>query len=121
MRSLAIALVLILFGYTSAQAGCASRPTTVAMNKCADKAYKSSDRRMNSVYRRAMKAQSGGHKQALRKAQRSWVAFRDSACKSYSYMGDGGTIRPLLYSHCLTNLTSERTKMLQLQTIGYGG
>ena len=120
MRMLAIALGMILIGLTSAQAaGCGARPTQASMNKCADKAYKSSDSRMNRVYRMAMKAQSSNHKQALRKAQRSWISFRNNACKSYSNLGDGGSIRPLLFSDCLARLTKERTKMLQLQTLKF--
>ena len=118
MRTLFIALAMVFVGTMGAQAGCGSRSTQLEMNKCAHKAYKKSDRRMNSVYRRAVRAQKGDHLRALRKAQRSWVAFRDNACNSYSNLGDGGSIRPLLYSTCLSQLTDERTKMLQLQTIG---
>ena len=121
MKSLAIALVMTFIGFGSAQAGCANLHTQLEMNKCAAGEFKVSDRRMNSVYRRAMSAQNRDHKKALRKAQRSWLTFRDNACKSYSFLGDGGSIRPLLYSTCLSKLTSERTKMLQLQTIGFGG
>ena len=108
-----------LVGFTSAQAGCADRTTQAAMNSCAHKAYKKTDHRMNRVYRMAMKAQSGDHKRALRKAQRSWVAFRDNACKSYSNLVNGGSARPLMYSSCLSKLTNERTKMLQMQTLRF--
>jgi len=120
MRTFVIALGMLLVGLTGAQAsGCGTLSTQAAMNKCADKAYKSSDRRMNRVYRVAMKAQSGDHRQALRKAQRSWVVFRNNACKSYSNLGDAGSMRPLLFSDCLAQLTLERTKMLQLQTLKF--
>ncbi len=119
MRTLVIAMAMIFFGFSNAQAGCANSSTQAAMNKCAHNSYKSTDKRMNRVYRMAMKVQKSDHKQALRKAQRSWVAFCDNACKSYSHLGDAGSIRPLLYSDCLARLTNERTKMLELQTLKF--
>ena len=119
MRTLAIAMTMIFFGFSSAQSGCANRSTQAAMNKCAHNTYKSTDSRMNRVYRMAMKVQRSGEKQALRKAQRSWVSYRNNACKSYSNLGDAGSTRPLLYSDCLARLTSERTKMLELQTLRF--
>ncbi len=119
MKTLIITMAMIFFGFTAAQAGCGNRSTPAAMNKCAHDTYKSTDSRMNRVYRMAMRVQKSDHKQALRKAQRSWMAFRDNACKSYSHMGDAGSTRPLLYSDCLSRLTNERTKMLELQTLRF--
>ena len=119
MRTLIITLAVMIFGFTSAQAGCGNRPTQASMNSCAAKAYKSSDRQMNRVYRMAMKAQGSDHKQALRKAQRSWIAFRNNACKSFSNLGSASSTGPLLYSDCLSRLTKERTKMLELQTLKF--
>ncbi len=122
MKTLAIALTLTFFGITGAQAaGCGSLSTQAEMNKCAERAYKATDRRMNRVYHRAMAAQSLEHKKELRKAQRSWLVYRNRACKSYSNLGEGGSIQPLLYSTCLADLTAQRTKMLQVQTIAFGG
>ncbi len=120
MKALLMALVASLAGITGAQAGCANRPTPAAMKICAEKAYQASDRRMNRVYQMAMKAQKGAHKKALRKAQRSWLVFRNRACKSYTYLGDKGKVRPLLYKTCLSSLTAQRTKMLQVHTIRFG-
>lgn len=48
-------------------------------------------------------------------AQRAWLAYREAHCESeaYAYTGGGGSIMPLLISHCKTTLTKERTKQLR--------
>jgi uncharacterized protein YecT (DUF1311 family) len=48
----------------------------------------------------------------LLKAQRAWLAYRDAACEVQASPYEGGSIQPLIWFSCLSELTAERTRML---------
>lgn len=49
-------------------------------------------------------------KKLLIEAQRSWIAFRDAECKFSSAGVEGGSVYPLIYSTCVTELTKARVE-----------
>lgn len=91
------ALVLIALPSTSGAISqtrpaspCSTETSTYAQSECLDKALKAADGELNSTYRKAQTVidksdlmnadQRRNWKQALQKAQRAWVAFRDADC-----------------------------------------
>ena len=49
---------------------------------------------------------------ALLKAQRSWIAFRDGHCETEGFKYRGGSIEPLIVHSCRATLTRQRTQQL---------
>lgn len=90
---------------------------------CAGRAFEEQDRKLNAVYARVRKALAAldaeleprlkGAEKALVAAQRGWIAYRDGHCKTVGFEAAGGTMRPMLESSCMAELTEVRTKELE--------
>ena len=89
--------------------------TQMEMNQTAHNDFEKADAELNKVYKQVMKILNGKEKELLIKAQKDWLTFRDSHCKFEIEQYDGGSIQPLIYSNCLTELTIER--ITDLKTI----
>jgi len=93
---------------------CNNAQTQSAMNFCAAEQAKTADRRLNQVYQQAIaKFKGTPNEKQLVTAQRAWMQFRDASCTFERDRFKGGSIAPLMYSSCLTELSQERTKALQ--------
>ena len=113
MGTLALMLALMLPREVGAQ-DCANPQTQLDYNMCAGRAFEAADAALNAEWPQAMEfARSLGQAEALRNAQRQWIAFRDAACTVQASPYQGGSIQPLIYSTCLTTLTTQRTDMLR--------
>ena len=51
--------------------------------------------------------------EALRAAQRAWIAYRDAQCDYEAYEVFGGTAQPMVGSLCLARLTNERVALFR--------
>ncbi len=94
---------------------CDNPSTQVDMNICAAEEFKAADTKLNQVYNRHIKGLDPFHKEALQKAQRIWISYRDLACHSFSLSAEGGSMQGMLVNMCRTRLTSERTRLLNDQ------
>ncbi|MCF6343687.1 MAG: lysozyme inhibitor LprI family protein [Devosiaceae bacterium] len=93
------------------------------MNYCSYQDFLVADKKLNIEYAKAIRAMRKldsynsqdmqGAEEALRKAQRLWVGFRDAACEAEGFLFRGGTMEPMIISGCKTGLTRERIKDLQ--------
>ena len=106
---------------------CANQVTQVDMNQCAYIDYKRADAELNRQWKLALTASKTadreidsetrkgrkGFVESLMAAQRAWLVFRDNHCVLNSYDAIGGSMEPMLYSFCLTNLTETRTGQLK--------
>lgn len=102
---------------------CSDPLTQMDMNDCASRAYASADALLNQVWKSAIAAAkqrdeylSDGDipsEVLLRKAQRSWITFRDQACLAESTVVRGGSIQPLIQYVCLERLTLNRIEGLE--------
>jgi uncharacterized protein YecT (DUF1311 family) len=103
---------------------CANASSTAEINFCAEKDFDAADKALNSAYEAALArirtrdlekpydAQS--FEEAMRSAQRAWVAFRDADCKDLTaqeWAGGSGTSAAVL--GCMTDKTIARTKELK--------
>ena len=127
MALLMIMLLALLLAADEAPLDCASPQTQVAMNECAVRDYVRADDAMNAQWRVTLNEMhrrdhdidlpgtSGelSYSAALLSAQRAWLAYRDAECRVQGYAAMGGSMRPMLVSLCLTQLTEQRTAQLR--------
>ena len=114
IRSLILALPLILVAASAAGIDCKNAMDQNTMNMCADRDYQAADKKLNMVYAKVMTALDDAVTKAkLKTAQRAWIQYRDTECTFETAENEGGSIHPLVYSGCLTRQTTARTKELQ--------
>lgn len=102
---------------------CKDPQTQMEMTYCAEQDFNAADKALNAEYQKTRKATKGrdadaepnlkGAEDALVKAQRAWVAYRDAQCTSYGYQARGGSMEPQLIYSCQANLTRRRTAELK--------
>lgn len=112
---------------------CGNAMTQAEMNICASRDYQAADKELNAVYKTTMTkmrktdAELGeiepnfvGAVDALKKAQRAWIDYRDGQCELAGFEARGGSMEPMLVSGCLADLTKKRTAELKGLTEGPG-
>ena len=87
--------------------------TQAEMNATANAQYKKADAELNKVYKKLMAILDKSEKPILIQAEKDWVKFRDSHCKFEASQYEGGSIKPLIYSTCLEELTRKRTAQIK--------
>ncbi len=102
---------------------CDNAASQMEMDVCASDAFKAADRTLNATYRKLMAKLDADGQGYLRDAQRAWVSFRDKECVSRTGGGPDreGSIWPMIYTDCQTELTNERIKALEAQVACPGG
>lgn len=131
MRAAGAALSLLLCCTASAYAqqpepDCGKAVTQMDLNICADQDYRAADAELNKTYRLAVAAMQATDKElggidaayvgaleALKKAQRAWIGYRDGQCELAGFEARGGSMGPMLISGCLAELTRKRTAELK--------
>lgn len=112
---------------------CNNPVTQMDMNVCSDKDYEDADTDLNSAYKAAMTAMKQMDKElsdiaesyvgavdALKKAQRAWIDYRDGQCELDGFQARGGSMEPMLVSGCLAEMTRKRTDELKALTESAG-
>lgn len=113
MRPLTLLVLPMLLLAAPAVAGeCDNAQDQNTMNRCAADAYGRADAVLNKTYKSVMAGLDDHSKDLLRASQREWVKFRDAECTYLNAANEGGSIYPLVYNGCLTDLTKARTKQL---------
>jgi uncharacterized protein YecT (DUF1311 family) len=102
-------------------APCQQPSSNAGSVQCVSDAAKKSDQKLNQIYNEIQSVlQSEDRKsdqEALRKAQRAWIEFRDANCIPARGLYGGGTGGPINYWACMAAQNRQRTEDLQ---IGYG-
>jgi len=104
---LLLALTPLLFTTMAFAVDCNDQAT---MNQCAAQQNAAADKELNALYQQItsrLKSNPDSKKQLV-SAQRAWVAFRDAECKFSASGVEGGSVYPLIYSNCTTELTKAR-------------
>ena len=128
---LAAAVLLLSASLLAAQdsepeVDCGNAMTQADMNICADRDYQEADAGLNAAYKKALAAARAmddelkgmgehyvGAVDALKRAQRSWIGYRDGQCELAGFEARGGSMEPMLVSGCLADLTRKRTDELK--------
>jgi uncharacterized protein YecT (DUF1311 family) len=114
LHSLPLVISLLISQAALAQPDpCPDARTQVELNHCADKAWRSADAELNRVYRVLIDLVEDQQAVRLRAAQRAWLPFRDAHCEVEASTYEGGSMRPMVLSFCMADVTRQRTAQLQ--------
>ncbi|OYQ23708.1 urease-associated protein [Pseudomonas mandelii] len=107
-----LALTPLLLTTVAHAADCDNATDQATMNQCAAQQNKAADKELNALYQQITQRLKSNpdSKKLLLGAQRSWIAFRDAECKFASAGVEGGSVYPLIYSNCVTELTKARVE-----------
>jgi len=110
---------------------CDDPQTQLALNTCAGMDFERADERLNDQWRetaahiRTLDAgidrdedSQPGHYETLLAAQRAWLAYRDAQCRGEGFVARGGSMQPMLVSHCKAYLTELRIEQLRSLAAG---
>lgn len=86
---------------------CAAPQTQTDMNLCAQAEYEQAAAKLNTAIESVQTSVAG---------QKEWTTYRDNYCDFVQSQFKGGSIQPMIYSGCLTQLTSDRTAELEKTT-----
>jgi uncharacterized protein YecT (DUF1311 family) len=116
MKPLTILLLLALCFGPHVQPKAAEKKiiTTQDMFEEAEREFKKADAQLNATYQSLLRYLDPKETEALRIAQRAWLAFRDADAKLSGLEFDGGTLEPVVIMSAMASLTRERTKHLKL-------
>lgn len=91
---------------------CHNANDQATMNQCAAQQNQAADGELNTLYQKITARLKGSpdSKKALINAQRAWLAFRDAECSFSASAVKGGSVYPLVYGNCLTDLTKSRVE-----------
>lgn len=114
MRHPPIALLVMLLLSPAARAeNYCDGMTQYDMNMCAKIEFEKADKAMNERYATLMKRLDPEDQAKLRQAQKAWISYRDKVCE---FETNGlGSVRPMIFSGCLTFLTNDHIKYLDGQ------
>lgn len=105
----------------AADSPCQGVVTTAEMAQCFSKASKAADKDLNDTYGRIMRFLDiegrEADREALRKAQRLWIPYRDAACDAMRQLYGSGTAAPVNQLACQYYQTKARIEDLRT---GYG-
>jgi uncharacterized protein YecT (DUF1311 family) len=107
-----LALAPVMFTSMAFAVDCENATDQATMNQCAAQQNAAADKELNALYQQIttrLKAEPE-RKKLLVGAQRAWVAFRDAECKFSASGVEGGSVYPLIYSSCTTDLTKARVQ-----------
>lgn len=114
MRVLSAALLGLLLCTAPAFAdSCDDATNQAAMNQCAADAYAQADKLLNETYKDVMSKLDPARHEPLKQAQRDWIKYRDSHCKSEASSVQGGSLYGAVFNGCMAELTKNRTDKLK--------
>ncbi|WP_223435270.1 MULTISPECIES: lysozyme inhibitor LprI family protein [unclassified Pseudomonas] len=107
-----LALTPLLFTTVAHAVDCDNATDQATMNQCAAQQNKAADKELNALYQQitARLKDSPESKKQLIGAQRAWIGFRDAECRFSASGVEGGSVYPLIYSNCITDLTTARVE-----------
>lgn len=101
--------------YSSAYRDCMAKSGEAdpAIRECNSAELERLDRALNTVYGKlSAKVQEASRKENLRKAERAWMAFRDSQCGFEASAEAGGSLALIIMGECTMRETYNRTREL---------
>ena len=109
---------------------CEDAVTQSDMTLCAVQEHAAEDKKLNAQWAEtnkavaewdaALDAEQRGAVDALLKAQRAWIQYRDGQCEVEGFSVRGGSLEPAIVELCLADLTRKRTVELKDLVDGFG-
>lgn len=110
-------ILLVASTTTLAASVCLNSITQLDLNECLMIEYTSESARLRDLYERHLATLSGPQKLQFQAAQSKWEIARDANCDSEASVLSGGSAQSMVRANCLSNLTRERIKALELLSI----
>ena len=116
---------------SSQETMCDKAETQMEMNQCSAEKYHKADAILNDLYSKLARQfqadiQEWTQKhdadqtlfetkglQKLRAAERAWIQYRDLHCEAARQRVDGGSISPMVWADCMTEVTEHRVVELR--------
>jgi uncharacterized protein YecT (DUF1311 family) len=99
---------------------CPGAQTQYEMDECAHKEFVAADAELNRAYNQlAAKLDDAEQRAQLKTAELAWIKFRDENCTFEGLFYKGGTMRPMIESFCMADVTRKRTAQLREQIKTY--
>ncbi len=92
---------------------CATAQTQLEMTRCADAEFQQADAKLNNVYQEVKSQLNATQANQLVTAEEAWIAYRDTYCDFVKSQFEGGSLQPMAFSNCLTQITLDRINALQ--------
>ncbi len=92
---------------------CKDEVTTLGMRECSKQRYETADRELNQVYEQLRHKLNKTRQAKLKKAQRAWIAFRDTTAEFEASEAEGGSMYPLVYQVTQAEMTEKRVGELK--------
>ena len=107
-----LALAPVMFTSMAVAVDCDNANDQATMNQCAAQQHAAADTELNALYQQISTRLKGqpDRKKLLVETQRAWIAFRDAECTFSASGVEGGSLFPLVYSNCTTDLTKVRVQ-----------
>ncbi len=106
-------LFTAMFGFADEKKmDCTNPAGTYESLACANLKHDSTDKQLNTVYKKLKSVMSKPQVKLLVTTQKAWILLRDNQC-SLETFADQGTGKNERYIECLTELTRLRTKQLE--------
>lgn len=120
---LPLTLILIFFSCIchAEEVDCQNAMTTYAMNFCAAKEVDAADERLKQYLAKAKEKYSDENAvvKSIERSQLAWLAYRKTQCESVHEIWSSGTIRGVMTSGCMLQLTTERTHTVWANYLTY--
>lgn len=88
--------------------------TQYEMNVCAARAASEASDKLDALIAELNSTLEPAERSAFEEIQALWVDFRERQCRWQVSFFEGGSIQPMLYSHCLEARTAERIDSLKI-------
>jgi uncharacterized protein YecT (DUF1311 family) len=107
-----LVLAPVMFTSMAVAVDCDNANDQATMNQCAAQQHAAADKELNALYQQISTRLKGqpDRKKLLVGTQRAWIAFRDAECTFSASGVEGGSMFPLVYSNCTTDLTKARVQ-----------
>lgn len=97
------------------QADLCDSARTHDMLECAQGEFEAENKKLNNLYKKLRHKAGRGSKteEALMKAQKTWLSFRDATCQYEALAYEGGTLYGAVAISCQTEQTRRRNEVLE--------
>ncbi len=87
--------------------------STASLVACIDPELKAQDAELNKVYAAFIKTVEAVDRDGVKKAQRDWIAYRDSTCELITLPNKGGTLAIVTRLDCHLTETARRVQFFK--------
>jgi len=111
----AVILLMLTLGAAAAVAEtrCEKLERVDALNECLGEELDAADKSLNAAYADLRRKLPSERQELLKKAEASWISWRDKDCEFEASAAIGGTAYQSLYVSCQIEATKSRTRLLQ--------